>query len=586
MPVSDQAPLSQNDNDNETDNDNESDTTLKLFDGVIESPDLKWYPCKKVDDKTRASKVKCAKLTVPLDYKNPGNGLKATIPIVKYLAAKGVPYKGSILFNPGGPGALGTESAYDISQTEQMASNITGPGWDILGFDPRGIGYSTPHANCTLTDTNSDIEKRDTSRIRRFKNSTLENDKVFGLYLPRDPTQFTDEKMEMVESGAASCATSENQAARYMNTPVVATDMLSIAKALAREKGKSDADAEIKLNYYGMSYGTILGQYFASLYPANVGRFVLDAVADAEQWISNDDDTESIKHADEAFSRFFPLCFKAGPKRCTFAEGAKSTSDLINRFNNMTIKLNAREYEATKSPAASIVERVLNDFYSKIFMSLYAPHNWWQLADWLVKVEELITPKNPANWPLAEVLGAWDNVTAPAEETEEDSSHGDVAHIPADVHAHIPFQPGWGGLEQVKCSDSRNISGSVISPQEEERWYKTSRLAGSSGLSAKVTCIKWQVRPAWEWYGPIGGSTATPILFVGNHLDPVTPFESAERAAKLFKGAQTVYVDEIGHTVLGTSNTCAMKHAQAYFQDGTLPGPDTRCKPERQPFEL
>ncbi|KAF3916115.1 hypothetical protein AA313_de0201097 [Arthrobotrys entomopaga] len=521
---------------------------------------------------------------VPLDYKNPGNGLKATVPIVKYLAAKDAPYKGSILFNPGGPGELGTESIYDIDEAERLASNITGPGWDILGFDPRGIGYSTPLASCNMTGANVNIQKRDDSRIPHFTNSTLENKKVFGLYLPLEPSQLTNERQHLLEMSAASCANSKNQAGRYMNTVVVATDMLSIAKALAREKGQSDDDADIKVNYFGVSYGTILGQYFASLYPTNVGRFVLDAVADAEQWISNEDETESVSHADEAFSRFFPLCFRAGPKRCTFAENANSTDDLIDRFNSMTKKLKAREYEATKRPAATIVTKILNEFYSRIFLSLYVPHNWWQLADWLVKVDELIAPENPANFQLADILAAWDNVTAAEEGTEEDENHSE--HPPAVVGVHIPMKSNWGAIEQVKCTDSRDIRGSIITPQEEEKWYKASRLGGSSGLAAKATCAKWQVRPAWEWYGPIGGSPATPMLFVGNHLDPVTPFESAERAAKLFKGSQTVYVDEVGHSMSGTSNNCAMKHAQAYFQDGKLPGPDARCGPEKQPFEL
>jgi pimeloyl-ACP methyl ester carboxylesterase len=91
----------------------------------------------------------------------------------------------------------------------------------------------------------------------------------------------------------------------YISTPLVAQDMLTYAKAEQKATGKPEADA--KVWYYGASYGTALGATFASLFPNNVGRLILDGVIDAEDYYRNGW-RENLFQADETLNTFSTFC--------------------------------------------------------------------------------------------------------------------------------------------------------------------------------------------------------------------------------------------------------------------------------------
>ncbi|KAG5645285.1 hypothetical protein DXG03_006587 [Asterophora parasitica] len=109
------------------------------WDNITPSKDLIWHRC-------YVEPYECARLIVPLDYSNP-NGAKATIALTRLpssLPRDSPEYRGPILVNPGGPGASGVEMALSYGK---LLSTIVGPQFDILGFDPRGIGRSTPRVS-------------------------------------------------------------------------------------------------------------------------------------------------------------------------------------------------------------------------------------------------------------------------------------------------------------------------------------------------------------------------------------------------------------------------------------------------------
>ncbi|KAF3912790.1 hypothetical protein ABW20_dc0109990 [Dactylellina cionopaga] len=516
--------------------------------------------------------------SVPLDYQNPGNGLRAIIPIVKYPAAKDVPYKGSVLTNPGGPGGLGTEFIYDVASAKQIKTSVVGPGWDIIGFDPRGIGYAIPYGSCGIVPNTFEPDRQNATtqlpparkavKERRALQLPANNDEiVYGILIPDDPPSWKPIAYQTGAQYATKCLNytgAYNQAAQHMNTAVVATDMLSIAKALAREKNEPEDTAVV--NYYGISYGTVLGQYFATLYPSNVGKFYLDGVVDVDGWVLQHEEGTSTIHADEAWSQFFSLCYNAGPSRCPFFTGRNSHA-IRDRFNAITVKLNATKYELERNPYSPIVTQILAALKNLIFSSTYAPSTIWPaVAYFFTLAEPLFAGDSPSQWDfngLSQLLDEFQN--------QGPMSNAPVLAIPE-------------SLTQVACTDARDIRGQQITVAEEIAWKKSSRVGGYARLSTKIRCTEWQIRPTWEWYGPVGRSTKTPILFAGNSLDPVTPYENAEKARRLFKGAKMIYVDEIGHTTFNTRNSCAFKHAVAYFQNGTLPGHDNRCAGEVPPF--
>jgi pimeloyl-ACP methyl ester carboxylesterase len=148
------------------------------------------------------------------------------------------------------------ESGYEVSVP------VVGTNFDLVAFDPRGLGRSIPLANCSASSSN----------LRR---------RAFGMYGPELSTIYWDQTLESAKEFGAECEAAiggPNGAGPHMSTAVVATDMLSIVKAFAAtERGKRVEDSSL-LNYWGISYGTFVGETFASMYPDRVGRVLLDGM--------------------------------------------------------------------------------------------------------------------------------------------------------------------------------------------------------------------------------------------------------------------------------------------------------------------
>jgi len=164
-----------------------------------------------------------------------------------------------LLTNPGGPGEMGVN--YILTTGYSQLVPTVGSNYDIVSFDPRGMGRSIPLANCSASGS---------SKLRH---------RASGLSGPELPLAYWDSTFASAAALGQACEGAIGgltDAGPHMSTPVVATDMLSIVDAFATtDAGKSVQNASL-LNYWGISYGTFLGETFASLYPDRVGRFVID----------------------------------------------------------------------------------------------------------------------------------------------------------------------------------------------------------------------------------------------------------------------------------------------------------------------
>lgn len=213
---------------------------------VTEAPDpaltdlysqrIDWQPCESNGDQD------CGFLTVPVDYAEP-QGETIELSLLR-LPARGSRV-GSLVVNPGGPGARGTTYAAAGSQVfrEPLLD-----GFDVVGFDPRGVGRSAP------VDCLSDAE--------------------LDAYLAGDPTPDTAEELAAFRSSVLSfgekCVDGSGPIIGHVTTIEAARDMDVLRSALGEEQ----------LTYFGASYGTKLGATYAELFPDKVGRFVLDGAVD------------------------------------------------------------------------------------------------------------------------------------------------------------------------------------------------------------------------------------------------------------------------------------------------------------------
>ncbi len=218
---------------------------------------LSWGPCESFaqtqsDQAAFADpKFDCAKLEVPLDYAAP-DGDRAQIGVIRQKAQGPSEKVGSLLTNPGGPGVSGMSALASIVSPGAGAGPVA-QRFDLIGFDPRGVGASTPTIDC-LNDQQWDAERAD---------------------LDVDPSP-------------AGVAQTEAESKEYVERCVSRTGVDVLANVGTRDAVK-DMDVlraalgDEKMSYLGYSYGTRLGSAYAEAFPGNVRALVLDGALDPTQ---------------------------------------------------------------------------------------------------------------------------------------------------------------------------------------------------------------------------------------------------------------------------------------------------------------
>jgi pimeloyl-ACP methyl ester carboxylesterase len=186
----------------------------------------------------------CARVEVPIDYKRP-RGHVVRLSVVRLPVARRDGRAGSLVLNPGGPGASGVAYA---RRAATEVSDAVRRRFDIVGFDPRGVGQSDP-VQC-LDDQQTDA------------------------LLAADPTpdDATEVRATVAQAKglAAQCGAKGGDLLAHVGTADAARDM-DVLRAVLGDR---------RLNYLGKSYGTFLGATYAEEFPRNVGRFVLDGAMD------------------------------------------------------------------------------------------------------------------------------------------------------------------------------------------------------------------------------------------------------------------------------------------------------------------
>ena len=236
----------------------------------------------------------CARLRVPMDWNDPENNKTVEIAIAT-LPAK-VPkdhpdYGGTIITNPGGPGGPGVLFVQRFGRHLQRVLDGN-KKYDILSFDPRGVQYTTPRADCFgdgfardawglenrgigLLDSSDDSLKRHLALFKAFGSlceDTLRDSEILRhvstAAVSRDMVEIIDRLDELKKKELSTLSYTEDQS----------------QDPLVRHEDKTPEVA--RLQYIGFSYGTVLGNTFASMFPGRVGRVVIDGVEDVLDYMS------------------------------------------------------------------------------------------------------------------------------------------------------------------------------------------------------------------------------------------------------------------------------------------------------------
>jgi pimeloyl-ACP methyl ester carboxylesterase len=188
----------------------------------------------------------CATVTAPMDWENPADG-DIELAIIRQRALGGDPI-GSLLMNPGGPGASGYDLVAD--SVDFAAGDALQQNFDVVGFDPRGVSRSAP-VSCLDADAMDD-----------YLYGLPENEVGSDAWI----AEVTASSMEF----SAACAANTGESLEFITTVNAAHDLDLLRAVLGDDQ----------LYYLGYSYGTFLGATYAELYPEHAGRLVLDGAID------------------------------------------------------------------------------------------------------------------------------------------------------------------------------------------------------------------------------------------------------------------------------------------------------------------
>ncbi|TNC23126.1 alpha/beta hydrolase [Amycolatopsis alkalitolerans] len=283
----------------------------------------------------RTPGVECARLMVPLDYAQP-QGPTITVGVLRHKASDPADRIGSLVMNPGGPGGSGMEAAARLVPT--VANQAIGLRFDLVGFDPRGVGASEPRVRCL-----SDAE-RDAERASHLGDGTT----------PGSDAAWRAEGQDF----AAKCVQRTQYGARMLanvGTRDVVKD-LDILRATLGDK---------KLTYLGYSYGTQIGFQYAEAFPANVRALLLDGAIDPAE-----DEMRSLVAQGAGFASAFGLFAAACAKHTGCAVGG-DPSHAVARFEELTRPL-------LTAPATAAGGRRLSydDAMTGVVEAMYSQRSW------------------------------------------------------------------------------------------------------------------------------------------------------------------------------------------------------------------
>lgn len=285
----------------------------------------------------------------------------------------------------------------------------------------------------------------------------------------------------------------------HMSTTTNARDLFGIVNAFAETAdGKRAEKPSHLLNYFGYSYGTFLGQVFASMFPDRVGNMVLDGVLGLELPLG-ENFTEFTSNADGVIASFFVYCFEVGSSQCSFYTGS-SPLDIYNRFNESFVQLDSQRARAENWANATDIEAALLTLKTTFYYAVASPAQIFNsLSDALVALEQALAIHNVALW--TERIVALIGDPTPAGDANAELRLGTLCTDQSNKWYNKTLEDLRPALEHF---EEVSIIGEIVS-------------------KSMLGCLGWSIEATDVFTGPFGGDTATPILFVGNTYDPISP---------------------------------------------------------------
>ncbi|WP_224403389.1 alpha/beta hydrolase [Pseudonocardia sp. ICBG1034] len=444
---------------------------------------ITWGPC--TSPSLQQAKAECGFLKVPLDHAEPaGKKIEIAVSRVRHTVPQ-AQYQGVVLVNPGGPGGPGL----GLSRLGSAVPKNAGAAYDWIGFDPRGVGTSRPALSC---------------------------DPDYGGYARPDyrPENGAEKAwLPRAKAYARACGKAGGELLAHLRTEDTVRDMDLIRQALGAKQ----------INYYGFSYGTMLGQVYATMFPDRVRRMVLDGVVDPRDWWYR-----ANLNQDVAFQRNIETFFDWVAKNdATYHLG--TTGDAVEkRFYDLAA-------EFRKAPLGG---RIGSSEWTDIFLRAgYNVGEYTSVADAFVAG----TKKD-----AAKLKAAYDQAGSPTDDNN-------YAVYLATQCTDAPFPHDWATWKRDNTATDRKAPFETWG----NAWYN-------------APCRDWPVKS-----GPapkVAGTLRTGPLLISETYDGATPYEGALQARRTFPGSSLV--EGVGghtHSSSLSGIACTDDTVADYLLTGALP---------------
>ncbi len=438
---------------------------------------------------SRCTYGQCATVRVPLDYRNP-TGRTIDLGVAR-VPAKGTRI-GALFVNPGGPGATGQDFAATLATL--LPSKIT-QSFDIIGVDPRGVGKSNP-IRCGIDPT-----------------------KLYGVDYTIDSPEDRTELLDVTKQYIDDCTIQDGDVLPFLGTRDVVRDMDAVRAAMG----------DAQLSYLGFSYGTVIGQEYAALFPSRVRAMVLDGVVNIGP-SGLELAAEQAAGFETALARFVAYC--DGGSQC---QASGNEMGVVEQVLALAERAGGIPAPSAGRPAGP-GEAVLG-----IALALYSRSLWSRLDSALVA-----------------------------------ATQGDASQLVALADQYLQ----GGGFEVYFAVNCLDFSWPSRDPDAVLAAAKQAGVAsphfGEALVNDYVRCADWPVAPAP--LKPTSAPGTPPILVVSTTGDPATPYEAGVEVAKRLTNGVLVTNEGDGHTVVADGKRCIDDIVTTYLIASTAPADGTTCR--------
>ena len=487
------------------------------------SQTIDWKDCS-----NETTTFQCGTVTVPLDYDHP-DGQTITIALKKLPASDGNAEHGSLFLNPGGPGGSGVAMMQVMAP---MLTEETRGAYDIIGFDPRGVGQSTP-ITCW---TNDEIEQY----LANPSDDAGPTDPLKGVTYKNVAAQ---DKIDRGTANAARCAQHSQvpELLDHVGTRNVARD-LDVLRA---------TNNNTKLNYLGISYGTYIGAIYADLFPGHVGRVILDSAMDPSKRSSDEIRVEQVAFQEGVLRRYVEHC--QAHSGCPLTG---STDEAVTQLAAFVDGLDKNPLTAPDSDATVNTQEAIEIIYRHVL----GQPDWEALT-------AMLTPAMTNHDGTLMVKAKQNSPDLSPEMTAEEV----VSRANSMVLANA-----------VICNDNPDAGGTASDwDAQADAEKKSYPFFGGTSNAEEAYCYGWGHRaqtPPQETHA----KGSDPILAVGITGDAQTLYSWTQSLAGQLDNGHLLTVEGYGHGAFN-KNTCATTAITGFLVNGTTPAEGTTCAAEPPP---